>query len=204
MNCFGYGHLKPQCKEETKTECSSGTHSYRDCKSSVKKCVNCGGAHRTFANSCPTCKEAIKTSDEKIKEKECETKPIRVVAQKAAQETIQATTNAWKPLILQVRQGIKEKSKVEPTIHLALPNDLSKEIMIVLLHAHMQNLISPELGFRHHAKVALALNNLPDLDLGERLLGNTKGYTTSCPGRNSSLSTSRACWGPCPETHATT
>lgn len=90
---------------------------------------------------------------------------MRVVAQKAAQETLQATTNAWKPLIQQVRQDVKEKSnKFELTMHLDLPNDLSKVIMIVLLHAHMQNLISPELGFRYHAKVALATNNLPDLD----------------------------------------
>ncbi|ROT69018.1 putative reverse transcriptase - house mosquito [Penaeus vannamei] len=52
-------------------------------------------------------------------------------------------------------------------IHLALPDNLSKEILVVLLHAHLQNLIAPEKGFRHHAKAALANNNLPDLDLGD-------------------------------------
>jgi len=171
MNCFAYGHLKTQCKSEKRarcTECGSNTHSFRDCKSSVKKCLNCGGAHRTFANSCPTRKEAMKISQEKVreKEKEKETKPYRAVAQKTAQETVQATTNAWKPLINQVRQEIKH-TKTEPSIHLALPNDLSKEILVVLLHAHMQNIIAPEKGFRYHAKVALEANNLPALDLGE-------------------------------------
>jgi len=113
-------------------------------------------------------KEAMKTSQEKSKEKEKEkeTRPIRAVAQKAAQETVQATTNAWKPLINQVRQDIKQKTP-DPTIHLALPDNLSKEILVVLLHAHLQNLIAPEKGFRHHAKAALANNNLPDLDLGD-------------------------------------
>jgi len=169
MNCFAYGHLKTTCKAEKKsrcTECGSNTHSFRECKSSVKKCLNCGGAHRTFANSCPTCKEAMKVSLEKIREKEKETKPYRVVAQKAAQETVQATTNAWKPLINQVRQDIKH-TKSEPSIHLALPNDLSKEILVVLMHAHLQNLISPEKGIWHHARAALEANNLPPLDLGE-------------------------------------
>ena len=171
MNCFGYGHLKNHCKEEKRTrctECGSSTHSFRDCRSQVKKCLNCGGAHRTFANSCPMRKEAMKTSQEKSKEKEKEkeTRPIRAVAQKAAQETVQATTNAWKPLINQVRQDIKQKTP-DPTIHLALPDNLSKEILVVLLHAHLQNLIAPEKGFRHHAKAALANNNLPDLDLGD-------------------------------------
>jgi len=110
----------------------------------------------------------MKISQEKVreKEKEKETKPYRAVAQKTAQETVQATTNAWKPLINQVRQEIKH-TKTEPTIHLALPNDLSKEILVVLLHAHMQNIIAPEKGFRYHAKVALEANNLPALDLGE-------------------------------------
>lgn len=163
MNCFGYGHLKPQCKEAKKTlcsECGSGTHSYRECKSHVKKCINCGGAPRTLANSCPIRKETIKTFHEKFREKKEETKPIRV--------TVQATTNAWKPLINRVRQDIKETtSKAAPAIHLALPNDLSKVILIILLHAHLENLIFPELGFRHHAKAAFARNNLPDLDFGE-------------------------------------
>jgi len=173
MNCYGYGHIKSQCKETKSTrcsECGSSTHSYRDCRSNVKKCLNCGGDHRTFANSCPVRKEAMKASQqkEKEKEKEKEARPLKVVAQKAAQETVHATTNAWKPLINQVRQDIKTKTtNIEPAIHLALPNDLSKEIMIVLLHAHMQNLIAPEKGFRHHAKEALARNNLPELDLGE-------------------------------------
>lgn len=42
--------------------------------------------------------------------------------------------------------------------------------MIILLHVHLQNLIHLEKGFRQHAKEALALNNLPELDLGEGIL----------------------------------
>jgi len=38
---------------------------------------------------------------------------------------------------------------------------------VVLLHAHLQNIIAPEKGFRHHAREALRENNLPELDLGE-------------------------------------
>lgn len=61
-------------------------------------------------------------------------------------------------------QDIKEKGTNAEPNHLALPNDLSK-ILIVLLHAHMRNIITPELGFRHHARVAPAQNNLFELDV---------------------------------------
>lgn len=71
-----------------------------------KECLNCGGAHRTFANNCPIRKEAIKTNQEK----EEEARPLKAVAQKAAQATIQATTNAWKPRINQVRQDTEDKA----------------------------------------------------------------------------------------------
>ncbi|ROT62566.1 hypothetical protein C7M84_019586 [Penaeus vannamei] len=77
MNCYAYGHLKTNCKDEKKSLCSES------------------------------------------------------VAQKAAQATVQATTNAWRPLINQVRQDIKENNipKKDPTMHLALPNDLSRDIL---------------------------------------------------------------------------
>lgn len=81
------------------------------------------------------------------------TTALKVVPQKASEETVQATTNAWQPLFNQVRQGIKTKiTKSGPSICLAPPNDLSKEIMVVLLHAHLQNIIAPEMSVRHHAR----------------------------------------------------
>ncbi|ROT69814.1 putative RNA-directed DNA polymerase from transposon X-element [Penaeus vannamei] len=63
---------------------------------------------------------------------------------------------------------IKEdkKERKEPQVILQLPDDLSVGIMTALIHAHLQNIMEPGLGFRHHAKKVLKKNNLPDLDLG--------------------------------------
>lgn len=103
----------------------------------MKKCLRCGGADRTFASSCPIRKEAFQISQEKEREreKEREARPLKAVAQKAAQATIQAVTNTWKPLINQVCQGIGDDAipKTESTVHLALPDNLSKEVMMILL-----------------------------------------------------------------------
>ena len=35
------------------SECSSFDHTYRDCTSSLKKCINCGENHSTLALKCP-------------------------------------------------------------------------------------------------------------------------------------------------------
>lgn len=59
------------------------------------------------------------------------------------------------------------KPKQKPIIILSLPNDLLKEMHVVLLHAHMQNITAPQMGFRYHAWGVLAQNNLFDLDVSQ-------------------------------------
>ncbi|MPC66793.1 hypothetical protein E2C01_060946 [Portunus trituberculatus] len=39
------------------SECSSSEHTWKNCNSDKKKCLNCSGAHRTLANKCPKRKE---------------------------------------------------------------------------------------------------------------------------------------------------
>jgi len=173
MHCYKYGHYKTNCPDKEKrlklcSECGSNTHNYRDCKSDVKRCLNCGEGHRTLANSCPLRKEAIKKTREEKTKKEEEKKeiPIKRVAEQTAKQTIEATQNAWfKPLMKEIKED-KEKERKEPQVILQLPDDLSVGIMTALIHAHLQNIMEPGLGFRHHAKKVLKKNNLPDLDLG--------------------------------------
>ena len=40
------------------SECSSTNHSWQNCTSTTKKCLNCSGEHRTMSNTCPSVKEA--------------------------------------------------------------------------------------------------------------------------------------------------
>jgi hypothetical protein len=42
FNCYGFGHIKSQCKNEKICSiCSDDTHSYKDCKSNHKNCTKC-------------------------------------------------------------------------------------------------------------------------------------------------------------------
>jgi len=174
IHCYRYGHYKNSCPDKEKrlklcSECGSNTHNFRDCKSQTKKCLNCGEGHRTMANSCPIRKEAMKQTREERAKKEEEKKdiPIKKVAEQTAKQTVAATQNAWlKPLIKEIKEE-KEKEKKEPQIILQLPDDLSVGIMTALIHAHLQNIMEPGLGYRHHIKKILQKNNLPDLDLGD-------------------------------------
>jgi hypothetical protein len=47
--------------------CSSNEHSYRDCDSTNKKCINCAGNHSTLALSCPSRKYLV--SDKRVQRK---------------------------------------------------------------------------------------------------------------------------------------
>ena len=62
--CFAINdHMKRDCPHPDNYEicslCSSLSHTYRDCKELVRKCVNCQGNHSTLAPNCPTRKKAI-------------------------------------------------------------------------------------------------------------------------------------------------
>ena len=53
FNCYALdSHTSENCPTPGKVVCS-GEHSFRDCKSQTKKCVNCGGDHHTMAMKCP-------------------------------------------------------------------------------------------------------------------------------------------------------
>lgn len=64
FTCFKYErHSTYQCPDRGMvtlcSECSESGHTWRECKSTTKKCVNCGGPHRTLAMACPIKKKAI-------------------------------------------------------------------------------------------------------------------------------------------------
>ena len=64
FTCFRFeDHPTHQCPDkggEVKcSECAGAGHSWRECRSEAKKCINCGGPHRTLAMACPVKKRAI-------------------------------------------------------------------------------------------------------------------------------------------------
>ena len=46
------------------SECSALDHTWKECKSTQKQCVNCGGQHRTPAMKCPIRKQAYRTKQQ--------------------------------------------------------------------------------------------------------------------------------------------
>ena len=78
FNCYELDdHIQLHCKQPRQDRCSecTGDHNYRVCNSEIKKCLNCGGSHRTLAMSCPERKHIIKQRKEEKARVEREERP---------------------------------------------------------------------------------------------------------------------------------
>ena len=67
--CYKYEtHHTNQCTNTTPmcSECGDQGHSFQDCKSTIKKCLNCSQPHRTLANSCPTRKQKLAEKEQSL------------------------------------------------------------------------------------------------------------------------------------------
>ena len=62
-NCFKYDHDTKRCDKDKKMLCAfcgEEGHKQGQCKSTVPKCLNCGGDHKTLAAKCQVRKNLIK------------------------------------------------------------------------------------------------------------------------------------------------
>ena len=72
FKCYKYNHKTDDCLTPDAilcSECSANTHTFRNCTSETKKCLNCQGNHRTFAARCPIRKNLIKEKKKEIRER---------------------------------------------------------------------------------------------------------------------------------------
>ncbi len=74
MRCYALDdHFTGQCTKNRAykvcSECGEEGHKFSDCTSSIKRCLNCNGPHRTLSYQCTTRKEIIKKKKEEIKAK---------------------------------------------------------------------------------------------------------------------------------------
>lgn len=123
------------------SECCSPGHTYRECQSQVKKCINCGDNHRTMAMRCRTRKEAIKRKE--VEKKSAESRKSNQTYSSAA-----------------AKPGANEANTA---LLSSLPSDspLTK-YFIGMLHAHFLNSIEPGSYQRHYSEFA-KLNKLQDV-----------------------------------------
>ena len=70
--CYSYHHKTEACPTPNVvvcSECAISGHTFRECSNNNKKCINCGGSHRTLAARCPTRKILIQERSKEMRER---------------------------------------------------------------------------------------------------------------------------------------
>ena len=128
--CYSYEHPKRGCSKPQSykicSNCANEGHIYNECTSSVFKCVNCSGEHRTLAAKCPVRKDLIRKRIKEKRKTQVETRAFRV-----AQPTVM--TN-WVPkmpenylAVMAAAITIAEKREMEePGVFQYIINEMCK------------------------------------------------------------------------------
>lgn len=77
MRCYAVeDHNTPDCPKPREykicSECATEGHTWQNCSSQEKRCINCGDTHRSLAFKCPSRKAAIQKAKEAAKEKQAQ------------------------------------------------------------------------------------------------------------------------------------
>lgn len=153
FSCYKYEHhTSDKCPERDNkvcSECAASGHTFRDCKSEVKKCLNCGGPHRTMAMACRVKKEEMRKKMEELenKAKSVTNKTYAEVA-KAVVKEVEATKPAV-PSALKINEGTQA------------------EIVVMIIHAHIHNFISGGGTYKNELNRLLAGRGIAPMDFPE-------------------------------------
>ncbi|KAF2346903.1 hypothetical protein FHG87_022342 [Trinorchestia longiramus] len=141
-------HATEDCPNPNLTVCSecTGNHTYKNCTSSIKKCLNCQGDHRTMAMSCPTRKTIIKHKT-KLLEENAKEKQEQTYA-KALEKTIR----------LEEKQAERAKNTAK------IMSESGLAALIIILDAHVANIITPG-SYNSHINKTLKRNNIQPIEL---------------------------------------
>lgn len=137
LRCYALEHNTYQCPEAKEyqicSECSEEGHTYRSCKATKKRCINCTEEHGTMSMRCPKKKELIN-----YKRKESENKTYA---------DITGRSTLINP----------EKSNL-PNID----NNTHTKIFTIMLNAHFLNTANPGC-YKEELNKGLKANNLPTI-----------------------------------------
>ena len=126
------------------SECGSLDHIWKDCRSETKKCINCGGGHRTMAMSCPKRKEIIKHKQD-LEQKKKKDKEMHSYAK--------------------VAQIFKDDQR-QNNIQLQIENNTPIQIITCIVHAHFMNIGCPG-TFKQEVNKMLRMNGLEEMEFPE-------------------------------------
>lgn len=117
-------HISKNCPSRDTvicSECSAIGHKWNHCTSSVKRCINCRGNHRTMSMACPTKREIIanKKTENKNKESENTNKTYSDVA----------------------KEVLRQKNETQTMLH--VENNTPLDVLVCIMHAHVINIAVP-------------------------------------------------------------
>ena len=138
MKCYQLNnHTTKQCKSSdiVCSECSEVGHRHFDCKSSIKKCINCGGNHKTTAPQCPKRKQEAHN-----------------MRQKSSQIREGTTYSA----------AAKSTATINPIINNSPISESIIKITAAMIYAHNVNSVNPG-SFNIEINKVFAMNNLPQM-----------------------------------------
>ena len=139
-------HFTNQCKKPSDykvcSECSSTSHTWRECLNSYKKCLNCQGDHRTLAAKCPKRKDIIKNK--------------RANSTKNTVTYSQVTGH-------QMQAPFSQQPNTSSPNTLQTNNEMYAKIYTCIMHAHTHNLGVPG-SYNTELNNMLAMNNLPQVN----------------------------------------
>ncbi|KAF9754362.1 hypothetical protein NGRA_3354, partial [Nosema granulosis] len=143
FNCYSYeDHLTKDCPTPDVVRCSecSGPHNFRDCREETKKCLNCKGAHRTMAMSCPVKKDLIK---KKLQQKE--------------EDELTKQESTYARVVTKALSTAQQQQQASVTE--GLMAETGMRALVMILDAHVQNIIAPG-SYNEHLNKTLKANNI--------------------------------------------
>lgn len=135
-------HATRDCPTPDLVVCSecTGSHNFRDCKALGKKCLNCGGDHRTMAMACPKKKEVIRKKKENKKNEE-----------------LNKAGNTYAQI---VKETIKNVNSMKTAEEMKETNtETGIRAMIMVMDAHLHNLQEPG-SYNDRLNATLKANNI--------------------------------------------
>lgn len=144
FKCFALeSHITKKCpsrEEKICSECSSTSHTWRECTAVSKCCVNCGGGHRTMAMSCPKKREIIANRRKEMTEQREE-------------KSLKTYSDAVRKVVKE-NEGNKVMLQVEPGAPM--------ELLACILHAHVINIAVPG-SFSRELNSMLKANGIKEM-----------------------------------------
>ena len=132
--------------------CSSTTHTYKECKSATRKCVNCQGPHATMSRACPKYKEAISRNE-----------PIPIKNPVYRNVTAIASTGKYSEQQSTIK---KTEDSTSPKTTFGISRDDMLKVYMIFVYASSIEAEKPG-NFNVNLDKLLKANNLPTLDVAD-------------------------------------